>query len=390
MAVLLKDVLEAGTFHTPEGQEVRISSAEVDQLHSRVGEFARDGLFIPACWEHQPDILADKKTQIKAALADKSKQTLGWVDQAVMSGDRLNFLMDVPDTDDSKKVQKVRYCSPYIARDWVDGSGKKWPGWSILHLAVTNRPVWKGQRPFIPISLSQNAPSLNDLPESHLLLATTDDGSRAAVVAKRERDEEIPPAGNLASLIKLLKRVGLPVPSDTNAANLIERLATACMVWIERDEKDKETQMYPGTVPPIEGDPGSLLTSGYAMSQNQTATEKRVEVLTNMVIKAARDKALERANSLRLPEEDRKSVVKKVSEAKFSLNDAGEVDSQGVLTLLDGLEMGLAHVKPMEFNRRGVAMGQVRVEDIKEKETWGKEQQDNLIKEMAAVVNGQQ
>ncbi len=170
--------------------------------------------------------------------------------------------------DDAKRLPAVRFVSPRIEKDVKDGTGKVWPGLSITHLAVTDRPVQTPQQPFKPVSLafdlsldgwslSEEDPAKTD-PPGDGNEEPDEKGKEKEPPENEEEDDKIPDKGSMEGVIKALSEEGYVLPSDTTGENFIERLYTALMTAKAVREKDKpaeEEEPYPGTEPPNEAQP---------------------------------------------------------------------------------------------------------------------------------------
>lgn len=157
METFVKDVLYPGVWHIPNGRggrkKVPFSRRDVRALQQRMQEMIAAGLSIPLAAEHQ-----DQAKPLTAAerKADWVKRlTLGWAEDAEVAPEGyLTARVAVPLAEDAARLPAARFVSPEIVHDFVDGTGRLWPGPSITHLAVTARPVQYPQRPFQQVRMS--------------------------------------------------------------------------------------------------------------------------------------------------------------------------------------------------------------------------------------------
>lgn len=165
MAAFVKDVLYPGEYSVPDGEggrkKVRYTRQDVQHLAARMKEMLDAGLSIPLAAEHQERAKPLTKAERQAEWV--KKLTMGWAESAELAPEGfLTTKVEVPVDDDAKRLPAARFVSPEIVNDFIDGDGRKWPGPSITHLAVTPRPVQHHQRPFQPVRMSVIRLSLAD------------------------------------------------------------------------------------------------------------------------------------------------------------------------------------------------------------------------------------
>lgn len=150
MARFRKDTLYPGTYRLADGRSVTFTPEKVRHLARRAREMLEAGLQVPVSWDHQPvGALTEDERR-----AQKVRNCLGHVEAADLSPE--GYLVtewEVPVPSDAERVPAVRFASPQITEDFVDGTGRLWPGESITHVAVTPRPVQHRQRPVEPVAL---------------------------------------------------------------------------------------------------------------------------------------------------------------------------------------------------------------------------------------------
>lgn len=157
MATFVKDVLYPGTYHVPDGKggrrRIHYSRDDVGRLAERMKEMLEAGLQIPLAAEHQDKA---KPLTVDERKAEWVKQlTLGWAADVELAPEGfLTTKVEVPVEEEAKRLPAARFVSPEIVNDFVDGTGRLWPGASITHLAVTPRPVQHKQQPFRAVRMS--------------------------------------------------------------------------------------------------------------------------------------------------------------------------------------------------------------------------------------------
>lgn len=249
-----KDVLKPGRYlvNGATGRRwVEYTRDDINHLASRTKEMVAAEKLVPVCWSHQDDA---KPQDAAEAAANLARFNLGHLQGAEVEADgTLVHLLDVPDDADAKQVQKARYVSPEIVTDWVDGYGRKWPGKSITHVAVTPNPVMHRQGSFVPVQMGFSdcvRLSLDDLREGDMAdekedkdkkdkpddFDAGDDDAPATDMEDAAPAEDAPPPppaaapadGNrlVEALIAALAEHNIHMPAGTNAANFDDRLLT--------------------------------------------------------------------------------------------------------------------------------------------------------------------
>lgn len=149
MATVKKDVLYPGIYTLPDGRTFECKSEDVPYFAKRMNDMLAAGLHIPVAWAHQSTAVPMSDEQWDTYRAEKAKLVVGHAKGAELHPDGfLENLLEIPDDRDRAQLPKTRYVSPMIQSDFVDPSGRKWDGPSIMHIAVTPRPIQTKQQPF--------------------------------------------------------------------------------------------------------------------------------------------------------------------------------------------------------------------------------------------------
>ncbi len=258
MAQFLKDVLYPGAYFVPDGKggrrKVTFSREDVRRLGERMKEMLAAGLQIPLAAEHQDKAKPLTAEERKADWV--KKLTLGWAEEAALAPEGfLSTKVEVPVAEEARRMPAVRFVSPEIVEDWVDGNGRKWPGPSITHLAVTPRPVQHRQKPFQPLQMSCLRLSLGDYAGEDDMADDTDKPDKPA-------ESEPEPTGgkfDLEDLRKILKDDGYGVPDHVREPQpFLEHLHTAALSKKAMIDKLLED----------EGDDDSMDTEGEEVNGN--------------------------------------------------------------------------------------------------------------------------
>lgn len=234
-----KDVLYPGEWQLPDGRKWKASPELVAHLSQRAKDMLAAGLSIPLAWEH--DDGAKPRTAAQKA-ADFAKTTPGYLESSILTAEGiLEVGVEIPVDTDAKRMPAVRFASPEIISDFIDGTGRLWPGPSITHVAITPRPVQTPQKPFQPVAMSQGAVvpvrlSLAGFTPIRLGGSMADDnddkkGDKGGEGKKGDKtgDATLDAGGKLKEVIEALSGDGYGFPEDTNPENFLERLHTAVL-----------------------------------------------------------------------------------------------------------------------------------------------------------------
>lgn len=229
---LWKDILYPGRWHCRDGRTFDCSPQEIPYFQQRMKDMVDAGLPIPLSWEHQPQLKPGDDSSDEAR-ANRAKFALGCARNARSSAGFLEAELDVPLEEDRKRLPAVRFVSPFIEWDFVDGKGRKWEGPSITHIAVTPRPIQHTQQPFamshngakapIALSIADYEGPMDD--EKDKKKKPADDDTTAADDATPgdevtdTTDADTPPDATVTD------DDGAPGFTDADAAELVELLA---------------------------------------------------------------------------------------------------------------------------------------------------------------------
>lgn len=303
MAKFTKRILKPGKYlvTTPSGrEEVVITKSRLEKWIADFGKMLANGLKVPAPWKH------DKKA-VPVADSDKSssKNNAGFWEKLYLDEEGyLTGELDVPLDKDAEKVgTTVREVSPQVRPGWQDGLGNKYDE-PILHIALVTNPIIPGQDNFKPSQKGELAIAM-----SHLIEMADDDdsqdsgssgdGKNGAKFDDKNKDEgaagDKPTTPNASSatvkdVLTVLAKLGLKLPDDTSAQNLVERIvvageAIAATQQVEEEEVD-DTTVAEGkgkeTPPPIamseeDSMPANLLS--FAANKQKSEYKERISAL---------------------------------------------------------------------------------------------------------------
>jgi hypothetical protein len=151
MVLIPKEVLPPGDYHTEDGV-LRVTPQRIRHWVEQFKRMKEAGFSVPCPWEHQNGV---KPVDQASRLANRVKHNAGWVARFSINDDgMLMALVEVPADLAGDLRDRVRYVSPEIKDEFVDGDGHTWHD-VITHLALTTRPVNHRQKPFgAPVRMS--------------------------------------------------------------------------------------------------------------------------------------------------------------------------------------------------------------------------------------------
>jgi len=349
MAVFEKDALYPGTYHLPDGRKVTYSLADVRHLGQRAKAMISAGLQIPVAWEHQDDAVPQSEAERRA---NRARFNLGHATDAGVSPEGyLTARVEVPVADDAKRLPAVGFVSPEIRRDWIDGSGKLWPGLSITHLAVTPRPVQHKQKPFKPVKMSLDVVRLSladvrlgdnpvdeekDDDDKQEKKGDDDSGDNESEEAKTET--VVDSSGMMKRVIGCLAEMGMMLGEGVTAENLLERLYVAAETK-KAVENPGSTNMNANNQPAeaTEAAGGGGYSGAIAMS-----LEKRVQASEKRLVGMERNALKQRIRGLLETGRVNPRIAKKLREdldkVQLAINDDGELRPNPVLSRVEAYE----------------------------------------------------
>ncbi len=377
MPRLRKDVLKPATYSVPDRSgkkrhRVEFTGADITHLLTRYKEMQAAGLHVPVSWNHQ-----DEAKPKADRLADRAKHVLGWAEDAQVVGDTLEFDLDIPDDADAKQAKTARYVSPEMVTDWVDGSGRVWPGRSITHIAVTAMPVQANQKPFEQLSiirlsladLEPDAMTINLKPMLAYLAKrkiTLPEGTPADKLLRRlnvvrlgyeegeesedkaeteteaEGEKDVPGSGKEAMFKKVMEYLqgqGIHLPEDTDKSNFIERLCVACHA-LENSSGDSDVETPNPNDPANTPQPADISGGGMMMSlQRELADEKKKTAsLSATLLKTEKENLARRIEKLPVSKPMRDKLAASLKTERLSLADDGSLSASDLVLTVKAYE----------------------------------------------------
>ncbi len=121
---------------------VRLSAADMQNAAALGNAKLGAGWQIPACWDHQP--VGPEKRSGDDAAAALVRNTLGYVDQFALQGQRLRARVHIPDAKDAAQAAKVGHTSPCLDWDWIDAADVAVELRAWLATVPSGRAIWPG------------------------------------------------------------------------------------------------------------------------------------------------------------------------------------------------------------------------------------------------------
>lgn len=247
-----KDVLWLGRWSYPDGRVLNVRPQELQQAAANGRAMLASKLDLPWCWDHQPDALpqsvemsasiyADPDKRADAARNTITRATVGYQIRNVPGKGPTLFAGFDPTGLSAQELDSIRRAgkvSCRVERNFVDarGSGKRYPGLAISHIAVTPKPLEPDQGPFL---MSRVEFPVSD--ESFFLgygqMAKNKDGDTVGSAEIESGDDIVdlenaeastdpatpaPPAidPNIASIMASLMILGVPLPQDNSITDI--------------------------------------------------------------------------------------------------------------------------------------------------------------------------
>jgi len=149
---LCKDFLHADEYvigFEADGSQIkrRFTPADFSAIVARFAELNAAGIPTPLRWGHGSGVGDTDDTQSEADVAEV------WADN-----ERAYFGVYVTPEDAARLTKKQRPCSPALEPNFMDGTGKVWPGYSLKHIAMVSHATVPDQLPFIQMGLPAPKP----------------------------------------------------------------------------------------------------------------------------------------------------------------------------------------------------------------------------------------
>jgi len=166
MVRLCKDFLHVGQFvigFREDGTPIlrEFTPADLAAYVARFGETQEAGIPTPLRWGHGDGVGDTDDTQSEADIAEV------WADN-----ERAYFGVYVTPEDAARLKKKQRPCSPALEPNFMDGTGRVWPGYTLKHVAMVSHATVPDQLPFIQMGLPAPTPKGKKMPLSFDVLST--------------------------------------------------------------------------------------------------------------------------------------------------------------------------------------------------------------------------
>ncbi len=304
-------------------------------LGDKANRMLAAGVSIPVCWEHRDDANPARKLSRDQWATEQVLGTAGWVERYEIDADgRVWANIEVPDPADAAKAEALRYCSPEVQPDVLDGDGREW-GRAFAHLALTPRPINQHQKPIQRLSGAKPvARSVSDV----IRLSVNPTGGEdmadekkddEAAVEEPKPPEEKPKTGDgldggVKELIEALRAVGMLIPDEVmDVAGLI--------IAIKASGDAPTDDQLPEIEPVAPGDGG-----GGTVAMSLQKQQELAEVLARKNILTRIDRLLK---SRRVTPEIAAKLTKAAGTVKLSFGETtGDLEPNDVLARVEAYE----------------------------------------------------
>ena len=263
MATFDKKILEPGVYYpmTKTGKRVKRSFTPttfrrwIDNFDKMIAA----GLSVPAPWRHEAKA---EPVRLKADQQDvDAYNNGGWWKKLWLDDDGAIWgTVHVPRESDADRVGKtVRECSPLAADEWKDGKFADYDD-CLTHIAMVTHPIAPGQENFVRRDGTQV-----DQPEAiaaaiaedcygvalssfNLLLS---DAQMQALQAEETTTTTrvVAAEPTIQDVISVLRDLGVALPDDTTAENILERLMVAAVAIKAANSGEEGNETVPNTPP---------------------------------------------------------------------------------------------------------------------------------------------
>ena len=334
-----KDTLRPATYSVPDKsgkkrRSIKYTDADTQHLAKRFRDMKAAGLKIPVVWEHQADGLPLTEEQLAERLADRARRFIGYADGVDLdAAAKLDLELEVPDESDARQFEKVGFVSPGIVHDYIDGSGHLWPGRSIVHLAVTPRPVQHNQNMPERLSLSLydfECLSLDDLEDDPV---DDNDADDTPVDTKPDGEGEGEGSFSVEEVMKQLEEFGIHLAPGTTEENFFQHLSVALHAL--QGAKDSGSEL---DTPDKTEEPEPVPEQSPVMMSMQ----RQLEGLRKTAVKGFRKDLTTRIEALktsgRISKPVRDKLMSELKAENLSLTDDGELAQSRLLAKVEAYE----------------------------------------------------
>lgn len=231
---LVKEIARPGKYlatdpTTGKRKETIITPQRMESWVSTFQKMRNNGLKIPAPFRHDMSIIGMTEEQkVELLKKQKEKGSLlngGFWEELFIKDGKLQGIIDVDDSKgaDGKSTadivgRSIQEVSLAALPEYTDGLGNKYDD-PILHVALVTSPVIPGQDNF------------QDLPENATAVAMSQFIDESLVLTAQPVTCDLDPnsqhSAYVSQAVDVLSKLGIPLPTDTNEGNILERIAVA-------------------------------------------------------------------------------------------------------------------------------------------------------------------
>lgn len=338
MAKFWKDILWPGTHSTSVGTRTW-TVGDIRSAYETSRQMLKEGITPPLVYEHPPAKSAEFEPMSRADLeAARAKNTAGWAVGSRIRDGVLQFMFDVPDDEDAKRIKQTnhRFVSPGQRKLWRDKFKD-----AILHVAITNKPHnWK-QGPFEPVLMSEADDtdevliSYEDTQMAETTPTPEEQNAKPEAPENPDLPKRNPDQQKLQAVLVLLKECfGVDLPADTDMDSMLDALLTGLKTAkatkdLEESKKSKDDDDDQYEVQDPEGMTMSEQDrSALDSMREKLATQHRTNIgntlnsLSGRVPKALIDKLSARVDTVQMSDSGDEEPMLLMSEVVELLDEA--------------------------------------------------------------------
>lgn len=335
---------------TPERQQ-----NWVDQFYA----MKKKGLKVPAPFVHRDDKAGRPLSQEELNKLS-SKDNAGWWEDFWVDPNTKHLMgrLEVPLPEDAARVgQTIQDVSPMFLPHHIDGEGHLWDKESVMHVALVTHPADKDQTNFQSVLEEEGAQMSLGFQLLPLGAQMANDLTTPPTTNLADVPPQVPSAvtqatpvvgTDFSSAVIILQKLGLQLPPDTNAENLIERIvSTGGQKLADLEQANKGTEST--TVPP----------EGAASQPTPVALSEQHKQLMTLATRTQQEGLVQRIHGLiqtgRVSQDfATKNLLPLVNGFQLSLDQLGQPVVSPLETTLTALEAQPSPLTQITGNLPGV------------------------------------
>jgi hypothetical protein len=366
--IVRKDIFRPGKYRLPDGREFEFTANDVQRAHANGVAMLRNRFAVPTIYEHdltaKPAMLSDSasKPDWPESFARKA---IGHVTSFGLRREEgvpvLWTEHEIPDEQDVQQWRKARFASPCLDRNVTDSKGNRYPGLSVLHVAVTPRPIQVEQLPIQLSTTHYGSPIC--LSMEYLEMADENDDKKSGNGSRNNSKGGDSGGGEFTRIRDALSTMGHTLPDSVTDWS---GLATALEVLAANGGAGGGDD--PGDDFGGDGTGSETTTSNppVMMSAQQRKAEERLVAVERRSLATRAESATRTLVSRGLMTSDQaKKFVGRFGAINLSFTESGEVAKNDVLAQLESYEQIASNAKRQKGQTidlsNTVSMGQPQI-----------------------------